>query len=87
YVIPPFYDSLIAKVITNGKDRTEAIGRMRRALEEFIIEGIFTTIAFHQRVLQNESFIKGEFDTKFIEKYFLNRPENEKQGEKNGNTK
>ncbi|HDP98102.1 MAG TPA: acetyl-CoA carboxylase biotin carboxylase subunit [bacterium] len=87
YVIPPFYDSLIAKVITNGKDRSEAIGRMRRALEEFIIEGIFTTIAFHQRVLQNESFIKGEFDTKFIEKYFLNRPENEKQGEKNGNTK
>ncbi len=71
YVIPPYYDSLIAKVITNGKDRTEAIGRMKRALEEFIIEGIATTIPFHLKVLENEYFLKGDFDTKFIETHLL----------------
>lgn len=70
YVIPPFYDSLIAKVITSGQKRDEAIGRMKRALEEMIIEGIATTIPFHQKVLQNENFLKGNFDTKFIENYF-----------------
>ena len=70
YVIPPFYDSLIAKVITSGQNRDEAIGRMKRALEEMIIEGIATTIPFHQKVLQNENFLKGNFDTKFIENYF-----------------
>jgi len=71
YVIPPYYDSLIAKVITNGKDRSEAIGRMKRALEEFIIEGVATTIPFHKKVLENEHFLKGDFDTKFIETHFL----------------
>jgi len=71
YVIPPYYDSLIAKVITSGKDRAEAIGRMKRALDEFIIEGISTTIPFHKKVLQNEYFLKGDFDTKFIETHFL----------------
>jgi len=71
YVIPPYYDSLIAKVITSGKDRAEAIGRMKRALEEFIIEGVSTTIPFHQKVLENEYFLKGDFDTKFIETHFL----------------
>lgn len=76
YVIPPFYDSLIAKVITNGKDRAEAIGRMKRALEEFIIEGISTTIPFHQKVLNNQNFINGKFDTTFIDS-FLNQ-QNEK---------
>jgi len=76
YVIPPFYDSLIAKVITNGKDRTEAIGRMKRALEEFIIEGIPTTIPFHQKVLNNQNFTNGKFDTTFIDS-FLNQ-QNEK---------
>jgi len=70
YVIPPFYDSLIAKVITSGQNRDEAIGRMKRALEEMIIEGIATTIPFHQKVLQNENFLQGNFDTKFIENYF-----------------
>jgi len=76
YVIPPFYDSLIAKVITNGKDRTEAIGRMKRALEEFIIEGIPTTIPFHQKVLNIQIFTNGKFDTTFIDS-FLNQ-QNEK---------
>ena len=72
YVIPPYYDSLIAKIITSGKDRNEAIGRMKRALEEFIIEGVSTTIPFHQKVLENEHFLKGDFNTKFIETHFSN---------------
>jgi len=69
YQIPPFYDSLIAKIITHGKDRAEAIGRMIRGLEEFVIEGIATTIPFHIKVLQDPNFQKGEFDTKFIERF------------------
>ncbi len=68
YVVPAHYDSLIAKVITHGKDRQEAIIRMRRALDEFIIEGINTTIAFHQRVLNNPDFLEGNFGTNFLEK-------------------
>lgn len=68
YVIPPFYDSLIAKVITHGKNREEAILRMNRCLEEFVIEGIKTTIPFHQKVLNDELFLSGDFDTKYIEK-------------------
>lgn len=69
YVIPPYYDSLIAKLITHGKNREEAIARMRRCLEEFVIEGIDTTIPFHQMVLEDENFIKGDFDTKYIEHF------------------
>lgn len=67
YVIPPFYDSLIAKVITHGRTREEAIVRMSRCLEEFVIEGIATTIPFHQMVLQDQAFIDGNFDTKYVE--------------------
>jgi len=70
YVIPPYYDSLIAKVITSGQTREEAIVRMKRALDEFIIEGIHTTIPFHQKVLSERHFINGDFDTKYIETYF-----------------
>jgi len=68
YTIPSSYDSLICKLITWGIDRSEAISRMRRALEEFVIEGIKTTIPFHQRIVENESFVKGEFFTDFLEK-------------------
>ncbi len=68
YVIPPYYDSLIAKIITSGKDREEAMGRMRRALEEFIIEGVSTTIPFHLRVMKEKDFQEGNFDTKYIER-------------------
>lgn len=70
YVIPPYYDSLIAKMIVWGSDRMHAIKRARRALEEFKVEGIKTTVPFHIKVLQNENFVKGDFDTSFIEKYF-----------------
>ncbi|HET9742620.1 MAG TPA: acetyl-CoA carboxylase biotin carboxylase subunit [Terriglobales bacterium] len=72
-VIPPYYDSLIAKLITHGKDREEAIARMSRALEMFIVEGIHTTIPLHRRIMQNEDFRAGKFDTKFMER-FLEQP-------------
>ncbi|WP_102027066.1 acetyl-CoA carboxylase biotin carboxylase subunit [Salirhabdus sp. Marseille-P4669] len=67
--IPPHYDSMIAKLITHGKTREEAIDKMRRALDEFIVDGIHTTIPFHQRMMNHEIFIKGDFNTKFLEKY------------------
>ncbi|HLJ86975.1 MAG TPA: acetyl-CoA carboxylase biotin carboxylase subunit [Candidatus Angelobacter sp.] len=67
-VIPPYYDSLIAKLITYGKDREEAIMRMRRALEMFIVEGIYTTIPLHRRILADEGFRVGNLDTKFLER-------------------
>ena len=67
YVIPPYYDSMIAKVITYGKTRDEAISRMKRALSEFVIEGVHTTIPFHLKLLNHEKFIEGEFNTKFLE--------------------
>ncbi len=67
-VIPPYYDSLIAKLVVRGKDRDEAISRMQRALEMFIIEGIFTTIPLHRRILADAGFRAGRVDTTFIEK-------------------
>ena len=67
YVIPPYYDSLLAKVITHGNDRMEALGRMERALEEFVIEGVATTIPLHLKILRNENFRMGKFNTKFLE--------------------
>lgn len=66
-VISPHYDSMIAKLIVWGNDREEAIIRMKRALEEFAIEGIFTTIPFHIEVLNHPKFIRGDFDIKFLE--------------------
>ncbi len=69
YVIPPNYDSLIAKLIIWGTDRKHAISRAKRAFEEFTVEGIKTTIPFHKKVLENEHFVKGIFDTSFIEKH------------------
>ncbi len=66
-VISPFYDSLIAKLITRGRDRAEAIARMRRALEMFIIEGVKTTIPLHRRILANPDFQAGRIDTHFLE--------------------
>jgi acetyl-CoA carboxylase biotin carboxylase subunit len=68
YVIPSQYDSLIAKLIVHANNRSEAIAKMRRALDEFIIEGINTTIPFHKKVLINPEFINGNFDTNFVEK-------------------
>lgn len=67
YAISPFYDSMVAKVIVWGKDRPEAIRRMQRALAEFQIEGINTTIPFHQKLLDHQQFLTGDFNTKFLE--------------------
>jgi len=67
-VIPPYYDSLIAKLISFGKDRAEAIMRMQRALEMFIVEGIHTTIPLHRRILSDEEFRAGNIDTKYVER-------------------
>lgn len=67
YTIPPFYDSMVAKVIVHGATREEAIARMKRALEEFVIEGVHTTIPFHLNLLENETFVNGDFNTKFLE--------------------
>ncbi len=66
YVIPPFYDSLVAKLIAYGADRTEAIARMRRALDMFVVEGIYTTIPLHQRIMNDPDFIAGRTDTSFL---------------------
>jgi acetyl-CoA carboxylase biotin carboxylase subunit len=68
YVVPQFYDSLIAKIIVQGRDRPEALARMRVALECFVVEGVTTTIPFLARVMQNERFMRGEVDTKFLER-------------------
>ena len=68
YTIPPYYDSLIAKLIVWGTTRQHAIERGKRALEEFAVEGIKTTVPFHQRVLEDKRFVSGNFDTSFIEK-------------------
>lgn len=70
YEIPPYYDSMIAKLIVHGETREEVVSRMKRALKEYIIEGVKTTIPFHLRVLDNELYVKGEYYTDFIEKYF-----------------
>ncbi|HET6220138.1 MAG TPA: acetyl-CoA carboxylase biotin carboxylase subunit [Acidobacteriaceae bacterium] len=68
-VIPPYYDSLIAKLVVRGKDRNEAISRMARALEMFIVEGIYTTIPLHRRILADADFRAGKIDTGFIERF------------------
>lgn len=72
YKIPPTYDSMIGKLIVHGKDREEALCKMRRALGEFIIEGVDTNIEFQYKIVSNENFIKGKFDTSFIGKEFQN---------------
>ena len=69
-VIPPYYDSLVAKLIAFGSDRAEAIARMKRALDLFIVEGIHTSIPLHKKILREQDFIDGKFDTNFIKRWF-----------------
>jgi acetyl-CoA carboxylase biotin carboxylase subunit len=69
YIIPPFYDSMIAKIIAVARTRREAINTMSRALSEYVIEGVKTTIPFHQQLMKNEDFIKGNFTTKFLDTF------------------
>ena len=68
-IIPPYYDSLVAKLITYGNDRTEAIARMQRALGMFVVEGIYTPIPLHQRILAEPDFVAGNFDTNFVKRF------------------
>ena len=69
YLVPPYYDSLIAKLIVSGRDRTEAIARGRRALDLFVIEGVKTTIPLHRRILDEPDFIEGRLSTRFMERF------------------
>jgi acetyl-CoA carboxylase biotin carboxylase subunit len=73
YTISPYYDSLVAKLIAHGNNREEAIARMRRALDEFIIEGIKTTIPFHQKLIEHPDFVSGNFNTGFLENVDLKK--------------
>ncbi|SFK93796.1 acetyl-CoA carboxylase, biotin carboxylase subunit [Paenibacillus sp. 1_12] len=75
YTISPHYDSMIAKLIVWGRDRDEAIQRMKRALSEFTVEGIHSTIPFHLKLLEHHKFISGDFDIKFLEDHDVNDPE------------
>ena len=72
-VVPPYYDSLIAKLIVHGVDRAEAIARMERALSQFVVQGIETSISLHQEIFADEGFRAGEFDTKFMERFLAAR--------------
>ena len=68
-VVPPYYDSLIAKLIVHGVDRDEAIAKMERALRQFIVQGIETSISLHESIFADEDFRAGKFDTKFMERF------------------
>lgn len=72
YTIPPNYDSMVSKLITVAQSREEAIQKMQRALDEYIVEGVKTTIPFHQKLMKNEQFQKGDFTTKFLEEWDYN---------------
>jgi acetyl-CoA carboxylase biotin carboxylase subunit len=68
-VVPPNYDSLLAKLIVHAEDRPSAIRRLRRALGEFVVEGIQTNLAFHRRLIDHEDFVAGRLDTHFLERF------------------
>jgi len=72
-VVPPYYDSLIAKLICHGKDREEAMNKMQRALSQFVVQGIHTTIPLHQKIFADADFRSGKFDTKFMEGFLERR--------------
>jgi acetyl-CoA carboxylase, biotin carboxylase subunit len=74
-VVPPYYDSLIAKLICHGADREDAMNKMQRALSQFVVQGIHTTIPLHQRIFRDEEFRSGKFDTKFMERFFERQKE------------
>jgi acetyl-CoA carboxylase biotin carboxylase subunit len=69
-VVPPYYDSLIAKLICHGKDREESMNKMQRALSQFVVQGIHTSIPLHQKIFADAEFRAGQFDTKFMERFF-----------------
>ena len=69
YIIPSNYDSMIAKLITTAQTREEAISKMKRALDEFVIEGVKTTIPFHRQLMENKDYVEGNYTTKFMEDF------------------
>jgi acetyl-CoA carboxylase biotin carboxylase subunit len=75
YTIPPNYDSMIAKLITTAQSREEAINKMKRALDEFYIEGVKTTIPFHRQLMDDPAYVAGDYTTKFMETFKMNDPE------------
>jgi acetyl-CoA carboxylase biotin carboxylase subunit len=75
YTIPPNYDSMIAKLITTAQTREEAINKMKRALDEFVIEGVKTTIPFHRQLMDEPDYVAGNYTTKFMESFKMNDPE------------
>ena len=77
-IVPPYYDSLIAKLIVHGVDRAEAIAKMERALRQFVVQGIETSITLHQAIFADPGFRAGEFDTKFMERFLAEKTETEK---------
>ena len=76
YQIPPYYDSMIGKLIVHASNRDKAINRMERALEETIVEGPKTTIPFHQAIMKDKKFRSGDFDTSFLESFKFNNEDN-----------
>jgi acetyl-CoA carboxylase biotin carboxylase subunit len=91
YVIPPYYDSLVAKLIVHDRTRAEAIARMSRALDFFVVEGIRTSIPLHKRILRDPDFAAGKMSTRFMER-FLARAKEEaeakaKEGKEGGGAK
>ena len=74
YVIPPYYDSMISKLITVAQTREEAIRKMERALDEYFIDGVKTTIPFHIQLMKDPNFRKGNFTTKFMETFEIKKP-------------
>ena len=71
YTIPPNYDSMIAKLIATAQTREEAIAKMKRALDEFVVEGIKTTIPFHKQLMEHPDYIAGNYTTKFMEDFVI----------------
>ena len=71
YVVPPYYDSLLGKLIVHAPSRAEAIATMRRALDELVIEGVQTTIPLHRRIVRDADFIAGRVDTTWVERVLL----------------
>ena len=72
-IVPPNYDSMIAKLITTAQTRGEAINKMKRALDEFVIEGIKTTIPFHRQLMEHPDYLAGNYTTKFMEDFVLEK--------------
>ena len=82
YKIPPYYDSMIGKLIVHGNNRAEALAICRRALGEFVIEGVKTTIPFQMKIINHKDFAAGKYDTGFVEKMLLDKKSDSKNKEK-----